>query len=219
MFAAEPMAHAGHGHAEGAAGHGHGHGHAHGGSAGHGHAHGLAAGESPRLALKIALAMTLSFFVVEVVVGLWSKSLALLADAGHMLGDSSALLVSLAMAQVAARPRSSSKTYGYRRAEVIGALVNAIALGIGAGYIVIGAIGRLGNPPEIHARGLLLTATAGLLVNLLAAWVLHRRGGRGINVRSALAHVLGDALGSVAAMTAGAMVLWLSWKIADPIAS
>lgn len=202
------------------AAHAHGHGHAHGDAshAGHGHGIKVADGE-PRRALIIALGLTLSFFVVEVIVGIWSGSLALLADAGHMLGDSSALLVSLAVAQIAARPRTSSKTYGYRRAEVLGALVNAIALGIGGVYIVIEAVKRLADPPHVHAHGMLGAAVAGLFVNLLAAWILHRRGGSSVNVRAAMAHVLGDALGSVAAIGAGVALLFFEWRLADPIAS
>lgn len=193
-----------------------GHGHAHGHR--HGHRRGDD-GSSPRRALATALALTLGFSGAEVVVGLWSGSLALLADAGHMLGDSGALIMSLVIAFIAARPRSKHKTYGYRRAEVLGALLNALALVGIVIWIVMEAVGRLESPPEVRGLGMLGTAALGLLVNITSAWILATRGGGGINVRGALLHVLGDALGSVAAIVAGLFVVIGGWTLADPIAS
>ena len=189
---------------------GHGHGH------GHGHAHD---GPAPKRALLLSLCLTLGFSVAEVVVGLWSGSLALLADAGHMIGDSGALAMSLVIAFIAARPRSAQKTYGYRRAEVIGALLNALALVGICVWILTEAVERIEHPPEVRGLGMLLTATLGLVVNIVVVWLLATRGGGSINVRGAMLHVLGDALGSVAAIVAGLFLVSFGWRIADPIAS
>ena len=188
---------------------------------GHGHGHGARAHDAggPRRALALALALTLGFAGAEIVVGLWSGSLALLADAGHMLGDSGALAMSLVIAFIATKPRSKAKTYGYRRAEVLGALLNALALVAIVLWIVMEAIGRLESPPEVRGVGMLGTAALGLGVNIAAAWILATRGGGGINVRGALLHVIGDALGSVAAIVAGLFIVFAGWRLADPIAS
>jgi cobalt-zinc-cadmium efflux system protein len=215
----------GHGHSH--AGHGHGHGH----SKPHvdrsrsihpreRHSHEPAKDTSGRRALTVALVLTGAFMFVEVVVGFWSGSLALLSDAGHMLNDTAALGLSLVVAFIAARPRTQKHTFGYRRAEVMGALINAAALGVAGILIVVEAIERLVEGSH-HVEGfwLLLTAALGLCVNLIAAWILAARGGESINVRAALFHVLSDALGSVAAIIAGGLVIALGWTIADPIAS
>jgi cobalt-zinc-cadmium efflux system protein len=183
-----------------------------------GHAHGNLRA-TPRRALTLALALTAGFMGVEAVVGWWSGSLALLADAGHMLSDSGSLLLALVVAAVAERPRSARKTYGYQRAEVLGALLNAIALLGVAAWIVVEAVHRLDSPPAVHGTGMMVAAFLGLLVNLSVAAILARQGGGNINVRAALLHVLGDTLGSVAALTAGGLILGLGWTLADPIAS
>lgn len=198
----------------------HGHAHAHDGHAHADHAHGHAPKiATPRGALTVALGLTVSFMVVEVVVGFWSRSLALLADAGHMLNDAAALALSLVVTWIAARPRTAKLTFGYRRAEVMGAMVNAAALGVAGVLIVTEAIERIEAPQEIRGIGMLVTAAVGLGVNLASAWVLASRGGGSINVRAALFHVLSDALGSVAAIVAGSLVLAFGWAVADPIAS
>ena len=194
---------------------GSGHGH------GHGHGHGVAVSRQarPRRALTLALGLTLGFVAVEFVVGLWSGSLALLADAGHMLGDSVALLLSLIFAIIAERPPSSAKTYGYRRAEVLGALLNALALCLITVWISFEAVQRIGHAPAVHGSSMLAAAVVGLIVNLAAAFVLMRFGGQGLNVRSALLHVLGDALGSVSAIVAGILLVGWDLRVADPVAS
>jgi cobalt-zinc-cadmium efflux system protein len=136
-----------------------------------------------------------------------------------MLGDSGALAITLWLAHMAERPRSSRRTYGYRRAEVLGAVLNASVLALIAVWIGVHAVERLLSPAiPIHAHGLLATATVGLMVNLAAAWILHRHGGGGIGVRAALLHVMGDLLGSVLAIGAGISVLG-GVSIADPLAS
>ena len=208
----------GHGHAHSHHGHGHGASHAHGHGHGHGHGHAHAPG-SARRSLAIALGLTVLFMFVEVVVGFWSGSLALLADAGHMLNDAAALGLSWVVTFIAARPRTAKLTYGYRRAEVMGAFLNAVALGVAGILIVIEAIERLGAPSEVRGVGMLATAIVGLGINLVSAYMLSRHSKDSINVRAALFHVLSDALGSVGALVAGALVLWLGWRLADPVAS
>ena len=171
--------------------------------------------------LATALGLTLSYSLIEAIMGIWTGSLALLADAGHMVTDAGALGLSLLVARIGMRPRSPSMTYGYRRAEVLGALVNAATmLGISL-FILIEAVRRLQAPPELRGTGLLYTAALGLLLNLVTAFLLARGHAHShdLNVRSALLHVLGDALGSVAAIVSGVCVLRFNFTLADPLAS
>ncbi|HEY5377182.1 MAG TPA: cation diffusion facilitator family transporter [Polyangiaceae bacterium] len=191
----------------------HGHGH---GSAGHGHGHGLE--RSAQRALALALGVTTLFMVVEVVVGMWSGSLALLADAGHMLADSGALVLAIVAQHFAAKPRTDRTTYGFRRAEVLAAFVNGIALAFVGLLIIKEAIERWVTPVDIHGRPMLATAIGGLVVNLLVALML-MRGQSNLNIRAALAHVLTDALGSVAAIMASLAVLLWGLTRADPALS
>src|SRR5687768_3247689 len=201
-------------HAHGAGGHGHtGHtqdaGHGHTGHAHAGHGHG--SGNASRRALLLALALTASFMVVEAAVGFITNSLALLADAGHMLADAGALLLALIAQNIAGRPRGERSTYGYRRAEVLAAFVNGIGLAVIAVLVLKEAVERWFVPVAIEGSLMLKTATLGLVVNLLVAFML--MGGRrdNINVRAAFTHVLFDALGSAAAILAGISVLYLDW--------
>lgn len=191
--------------------HDHGHGHGHGA---HAHAHGHGAAR----ALGIALALTASFMIVEVIAGVMSNSLALISDAGHMLSDAGALALALAAQRMAERPRTRERTFGFRRAETLAALANATALGASSVLIVFEAIRRLREPHDVEGAALLGVATAGLGVNLASAWVLSR-GTKNVNVRAALAHVLGDAAGSVAAILAGAAIALAGWTWADPVSS
>ena len=191
----------------------HGHGH---GSAGHGHGHGLEG--SPQRALALALGVTTIFMVVEVVVGMWSGSLALLADAGHMLADSGALVLAIVAQHFASKPRTDRTTYGFRRAEVLAAFVNGIALAFVGLLIIKEAVERWLTPIDIHGRPMLATAVGGLVVNLLVALML-MRGQSNLNIRAALAHVLTDALGSVAAIMASLAVLFWGLTRADPVLS
>ncbi len=208
--------HAGHGHG----GHGHG-GHAHGKAkpapAHGGHSHGARGNAKTQLGL--ALTLTLSFMGVEAVVGYVSGSLALLADAGHMLGDSGALVLALIAQRVAERPRTELRTYGLKRAEVLAAFVNGIVLFGIALMIIREAVERFMAPVAIHGRPMLYAAVAGLLVNLLSASILMRGGQGNLNVRTALLHVLSDALGSVAAIVAAIGALWLGAPRLDPALS
>lgn len=174
----------------------------------------------PSERLRAALVLTVGFLVVEAVGGYLTHSLALLSDAGHMLADSGALAIALAARVVGRRPRSQLRTFGYRRAEVIAALVNALVLFAGALAIVFEAIERWRTPRPVHGGPMLVIAVIGLGVNLCSAWILSRgREGHDTNTRAALAHVLSDALGSVGAITAAVLVLTLQWTRADSVIS
>jgi cobalt-zinc-cadmium efflux system protein len=165
------------------------------------------------------LGLTGSFMVLEVVGGWLSGSLALLADAGHMLTDVGALALSLLTAWIAQRPADASKTYGYLRWEILAALVNGAALFGIAGWVVLEAIERIQHPGPIRSGLFLAIATAGLVVNLVSLAVLHGSRHGSLNARGAYLHVLGDALGSVGALTAAAIIWLTGWTVADPIAS
>jgi cobalt-zinc-cadmium efflux system protein len=214
----------GHSKATGHGGHAHGvprpapaHGHGHGGHAHGGHAHGSRG--NARTQLSLALALTVGFMGVEAVVGWLSGSLALLADAGHMLGDSGALVLALIAQRVADRPRTELRTYGLKRAEVLAAFVNGIVLFGIALLIMREAVERFMDPVAIQGRPMLIAAVAGLCVNLLSALILLRGGQGNINVRTALLHVLSDALGSVAAIIAAVGALWFGAARLDPALS
>jgi cobalt-zinc-cadmium efflux system protein len=199
-------------------GHDHPHGHHDGGH--EGHHHGREARSAPARALALAFALTASFMVVEVVAGLAADSLALLSDAGHMLSDAGALALALAAQRMAERPRTRQRTFGFRRAETLAALANAAALAGSSVLIVFEAFRRLAAPREVEGGWLLGVATLGLVVNLACAGILSRgRTSSNVNVRAALAHVLADAAGSVAAMAAGAAVMFLGWMWADAASS
>ena len=180
----------------------------------HAHEHRL---EGDRRALAGALALIAAFTVVEVVVGYLADSLALLADAGHMLGDVGSLALALFAAWLGARPATPERTFGYRRAEILAALANGVALVLISIWIVVEAVGRLRNPVEPLGGWVLAVGVVGLALNLGAASVLHRRGSESLNVRGALRHVLADALGSVGVIVSGAIVLLTGWSYADPL--
>jgi cobalt-zinc-cadmium efflux system protein len=169
--------------------------------------------------LAVALVLTASFMLVEVTVAIYAKSLALLADAGHMLADAGARGLALIAAQIAARPRTERSTFGLRRAEVLAAFVNGMALAGISVLIVKEAIERWFTPVEVDGKLLLITAASGLCLNLLVACLLFRGQRESLNVRAAFAHVLSDALGSVAAIAAGLAVLYLGLVRADPLLS
>lgn len=187
---------------------------------GHHHDHHDALRASPTRRLAVALALTASFLIVEAIAGLLSGSLALLSDAGHMLTDAGALGVALFAQRLASRARTGQRTFGYRRAEILAALINGVVLGMSALWIIVEAAGRVREPREIHGVPMLVVAVLGLVVNLIAAWILMRGAhGHNANVRAAAAHVLSDALGSVAAIVAAALVLGPGWHAADPLVS
>ncbi|WP_437742009.1 cation diffusion facilitator family transporter [Sorangium sp. So ce302] len=206
-----------HGHHH-APGHDHDHDHDHGDPQHHDHSHDLR--HAPLRRLIAAFALTASFLVVEAAVGWWSKSLALLADAGHMLADAAALGIAIIAQRIAAQARTRERTYGFRRAEVLAAFANGVALALTAIWIFIEAAHRWRAPQAVHAEALAITAALGLLVNVVAALLLSTgEHGHNINTRAALAHVLSDALGSVGAIAAGVLILAFGWTRADPVIS
>ncbi|MDP2028085.1 MAG: cation diffusion facilitator family transporter [Thiobacillus sp.] len=168
--------------------------------------------------LLIALLLTLSFAFVEVIAGWWSGSLALMSDAAHMVTDASSLGLAAGAAWLARRPPSLLHSYGLVRAEILAALINSLAMLVLIGFIVFEAIQRFSAPQPIAGGTVVVVAVIGLVVNLVVAWILHR-GEQTLNSRAALLHVLGDALGSVAAITAGAVILVTGWTPIDPLLS
>jgi cobalt-zinc-cadmium efflux system protein len=184
---------------------------------GHAHARATAATRS-RPALGVTLVLTCAFVVVELVAGFWTGSLALLADAGHMLTDAGALALALFATWIASRPPTPAKTYGYYRAEILAALVNALVLLIVAGAILVEAWRRWETPAAVLAGPMAVVAAAGLAVNLACAWLLHHGAGASLNVRAAYLEVLSDALSSLATLVAAAVVLATGWTGADPLA-
>jgi len=183
------------------------------------HAHGVISRGAEGGRLKWVLAITALFMVAEVVGGLLSQSLALLADAGHMFTDVGALALSLFAMRMALRPPSYTKTFGYVRIEILAALINGATLLVIAGLIVSEAWQRLRDPVEIDAVVMLSVATLGLAVNIAGAFLLHSHAHDNLNVRGAYLHVLGDLLGSVGAIGAGVVILTTGWSAADPIIS
>ena len=189
--------------------------HAHAGNAHDHHAHD---GVAPLRALAAALALTAAYALVEAFGGWLAGSLALLSDAGHMATDSAALGLALFAQWVARRPPSPRASYGSARAEVLAAFVNALALLLLVGFIVFEAVRRIASPAPVAGAMVLGLASAGLLVNLVTAWVLSRAS-PSTGVRSALLHVVSDALGSIAAIVAGAVILTTGWTPIDPLLS
>jgi cobalt-zinc-cadmium efflux system protein len=188
-------------------------------SAPHGHSHAPRAADArTSRALIWALFLTGGFGIVEAIGGWLAGSLALLSDAGHMFTDTASLGLALLAYWVARRPPSSRATYGYARAEVLAAFVNALALLALVVFIVIEAVRRLLEPQPVAGGTVLVIAAVGLVVNLISAWILSRAG-NSLNTRSALLHVLSDMLGSVAAIVAGAVIVFTGWTPIDPILS
>lgn len=183
-------------------------------------------GERPRdrvnrRPLLIALLITATFLVVEVIGGLLTNSLALLADAGHMVTDVAALSLSLLAIWLASRPATAERSFGFYRAEVLAALVNSATLIAISIYIFWEAFQRLSEPPDVRSGPMLAVAVAGLVANAASAWVLMRGGGHeeNLNTRGAFLHVVGDMLGSVGAILAALIMLATGWYLADPILS
>lgn len=189
--------------------HSHDHSHDHGFG---GHSHG-----SGKM-LVFSLMFTLAFAVVEAVGGWWAGSLALMADAGHMLTDSASLGVGAFAAWLALRPASKTHSFGLQRAEVLGALFNVVFMFAVVALIVVAAIKRFGDPIDVAGAPVMVIGGIGLLVNVAIAAIL-MRGEQTMNVRGALLHVIGDMLGSVAALAAGLVILLTGWTPIDPLLS
>ena len=193
--------------------HGAGHDHHHHGP-GHSHAHGASV-----RALKIALALTAGFLLAEVVGGFLANSLALIADAGHMLTDVAALALALFVAWFSRRPVTPEKSYGYLRWEILAAFLNGATLLLLSVWIAWEAVSRLRAPEPVASGLMLVVAVLGLVVNVAAAWVLRPSHETSLNVRGAYLHVLGDLLGSVGTVAAALVIRWTGWTTADAIAS
>ena len=191
-----------------------GHGHSHGVGTGQGHAPDRAANKT---ALKVTVGMTATFTVVEVIGGLVTGSLALLADAGHMLSDSLSLGLALFAIWLAERPPTPRKSFGYQRAEILAALANGLTLVAISGWIFYEAYGRIQDPPEILGGPMLVVAVLGLAVNGIAFYILSRSQGESLNVTAALRHVLADLAGSVGVIVASVVILTTGWREADPL--
>ncbi len=169
--------------------------------------------------VQIALVLIGTFMVVEVIGGILSGSLALLADAGHMLTDTMALALAAVAFRVSSRPADTRRSYGYHRFQILAAFVNGLSLLLIVGWILIEAVRRLISPPEVMGTTMLIVASAGLLVNIIAFVVLHGGDRENLNIRGAALHVAGDLLGSVAAIAAAIVIIFTGWMPIDPILS
>jgi len=185
----------------------------------HDHTHQHARSSDNWRRLSLVLILTALYMIAEAVGGWWTGSLALLADAGHMFTDVAALVLALTAVWFAARPATSKKTFGYYRLEIIAALVNGVALVVISLFIFYGAYVRWLAPPIVRTGPMILVASGGLVVNLICAWILHARDEIDLNIRGASMHVMGDALGSVAAILAGVCMWLFGWYAADALFS
>jgi len=183
----------------------------------HGHHH---HGSKNKKALKLSFIIIATYMIVEVIGGILTNSLALLSDAGHMLSDAVALGLSYLALTFGEKQATLSKTFGYKRFEILAAFINGVTLiGISV-YIFWEAYKRIQSPPEVFSGGMLIISVIGLLVNIIAAYILMSGDkDENLNVRSAFLHVLGDLLGSVGAITAALLIMFFGWNLADPIAS
>lgn len=192
-------------------GHDHRHGHHH-----HNHSHG-----ANKQALKISFIIIAGYMIVEAIGGFLTNSLALLSDAGHMFSDAVSLGVGLLAFTVGEKVADYSRTYGYKRFEILAAVFNGMTLILIALYIFYEAFHRFLRPPEVATTGMLIIGIIGLFVNILVAWILMRKGDTSdnLNMRAAYLHVISDMLGSIGAVIAALLMMFFGWGIADPIAS
>lgn len=191
--------------------HSHSHGHSHAG-----HSHG--AGAAVR-ALAVALALNVAYTVFEAIVGLSTGSLALLADAGHNLSDVFALAIALGASWLAQRPPTAKRSFGYKRAEILAAFINALSLVVIALLIGFEAIRRIGNPPDVPGGWLIVVAAIGIVINAAGAAMLVRGSRDNLNLRASFIHLAGDALGSALVIVAGVVIVLTGFEQADTIAS
>ena len=181
----------------------------------HGHSH---AGSSNSLrSLTIALVLNAAYTVVELIAALLAGSLSLLADAGHNLSDVVALAVAAGAVMLARRPATPNRSFGFKRAEILAALFNAVSLIVIALIVFVGAARRFADPATVPGGWLIAVASVGLLINAIGAATVFRRGGEDLNLRAAYIHLVGDALGSVAVIVTGVVIVTTGWSYADPI--
>ena len=169
--------------------------------------------------VQIALALTATFMVVEVVGGVISGSLALLADAGHMLTDTMSLALAALAFRVSSRPADARRSYGYHRFQILAAFVNGLSLLFIVGWILLEAVRRFVEPVEVMGTTMLLVASAGLIINIVSFLMLHGGDRQNLNMRGAAMHVAGDLLGSLAAIVAALVIIQTGWMPIDPILS
>jgi cobalt-zinc-cadmium efflux system protein len=209
---ASPEGHPGEGHEQSGQAGRHDHRHHH-------HHFGLGSGMGQRRALGVSLVLSVGFFVAQTVGGILSGSLALLADAGHLLSDAASIALALFAMQIARRPATPARTYGWYRAEVLAALANGAGLVVIAIFIFAEAARRFSDPPAVEAGLMLGVAAAGLVANLVAVAILRRHRHDSLNVRGAYLHVIADSLGSVGVIAAALVLMTTGWKAADPLIS
>ena len=188
-------------------------------SDGHPHVHRHSHSSESGKRLAVVLLLTAGYMIAEAVGGWWTGSLALLADAGHMFTDVGALALALAAVWFGSRPATPSKTFGYYRLEIIAALVNGVALVVMSLLIFYGAYERWLEPQVVRSGAMAFIATGGLCVNVICAWILHGRNEVDLNIRAAWLHVMGDMLGSVAAIAAALVMTFFGWYAADALFS
>ena len=169
--------------------------------------------------LGLALAISCVYFFAEVIGGFLTNSLALLSDAGHMLSDIAALALSLFAFRIARRPATVISTFGYHRVEILAALFNGLTLWLMVGVIFTAAYNRFSHPPEVNSFGMMIVASLGLIVNIIAGAILYDSHHHNLNLRGAFLHIVSDALGSVGAIAAGLIMLATGWYVADPLIS
>lgn len=191
--------------------------HDHHGHDDHDHSHDYT--DVNRRSLVIALTLIGGFMIAEVIGGIMSGSLALLSDAGHMITDAAAIALALIAQRMAQRDASAERTFGYRRAEVLAAMLNALSLWLIAAWVFFEAYHRIRDVPDVEGGLLLVVGVLGLLVNIAAAWVLHRSAEHSMNVEGAFRHVMADLMGSVGVVISGVVIITLGWTIVDPILS
>ena len=167
--------------------------------------------------LTIALVLNAAYTLVEAVAAILAGSLSLLADAGHNLSDVVALSVAAGAVLLARRPATPNRSFGFRRAEILAALVNAVSLIVIAIIVFVGAARRFADPPDVPGGWLIAVAAVGLLVNVIGAVAVFRPGGRDVNLRAAYVHLVGDALGSIGVIVTGIVIVTTGWRYADPL--
>ena len=189
----------------------------------HGHgSHGLHQHDpraASRRSLTIALILTVVYMLAEIAGGLAAHSLALIADAGHMVADVFAIGLALLAIWIAGRPASITRTFGLQRTEILASLLNALSLWLITAWIFFEAYRRFMDPPEVQGFLMLGVGLGGLLINVIVAWTLHRSASESLNVEGAFVHVLGDLLGSIAVVVAGVLIAAFGWFILDPVFS
>jgi cobalt-zinc-cadmium efflux system protein len=199
-------------------GHANSHEHAHGHAHEHGHAHVLSP-DGVSLRMGIAVALNLVFVVVEGGFGFMSNSVALIADAGHNLSDVLGLVCAWGALLLGRRPPGAKFTYGLGRSSVLAALANAVLLLLACGAIAWEAASRLGSPPAVSGRTVMIVATIGIALNGISAWMLHAGSHGDLNRRSAYIHMLGDAVVSAGVVLSGLLIIWTGWSLIDPLVS